>query len=70
MFGAILNLHGYTCQTTVIFGKLKDGTVVNSLEWNNCFSYRSVSQNSINALSKMDLKMVQPCFCQKAQNFV
>ena len=31
MFGATLNLHGYTCQTTVIFGKLKDGTVVNSL---------------------------------------
>ena len=31
MFGATLNLHGYTYQTTVIFGKLKDGTVVNSL---------------------------------------
>ena len=31
MFGATLNLHGYTCQTTVIFEKLKDGTVVNIL---------------------------------------
>ena len=31
MFGATLNAHGNTCQTTVIFGKLKDGTVVNSL---------------------------------------
>ena len=26
MFGAALNLHGYTCQTTLIFGKLKDGS--------------------------------------------
>ena len=53
MFGATLNLHGYTCQTTVSFGKLKDGTVVNSLAWSSCFSYRSVSQNNINALSKI-----------------
>ena len=57
MFGATLILHGYTCQTTVIFGKLKDGTtVVNSLAWSSCFSYRSVSQNNINALSKIIFK--------------
>ena len=28
LFGATFNLHGYTCQTTVIFGKLKDGIVI------------------------------------------
>ena len=33
MYGATLNLHGYSCQNTVIFGKLKDGTVVNSLDF-------------------------------------
>ena len=72
MFGATLILQGYTCQTTVIFGKLKDGTVVNSLAWSSCFSYRSVSQNNINALSKIIFKSigVQPFFCQKAQNFM
>ena len=56
MFGATLNLHGYTCQTTVIFWKLKDGSVVKSLASSSCFSYRSVSQNSINALSKIVFK--------------
>ena len=56
MFGATLNLHGYACQTIVLFGKLKDGTVVNSLAWSSCFSYRSVSQNNINALSKIIFK--------------
>ena len=43
---------------------LKDGTVVNySLARNNCFSYRSVYENSINALSKM-VKKYNP-FCVK-----
>ena len=34
---------------------------------NDCFSYRNIFQNGVNALSKMVLKTR---FCQKAQNFV
>ena len=39
------------------FGTLKDCSLkINSLALNNCFSYRSVFQNGVNALSKMVLK--------------
>ena len=50
-------------------------TVITELEWSqkgacvNCFSYRNVFQNDVNALSKMVLKK-NPVFCQKAENFV
>ena len=38
--------HGYTCQTTIIFGTLKNRSLeINSLPLNNCFIYRNVSQN-------------------------
>ena len=48
---------------------LKDDSLqINSLAFNNCFSYRNVFQNGVNALSKMVFK--NPLFCQKAQNFV
>ena len=69
MFGAFFK-SGYTCRTTVIFGTLKDGCLeINSLALNNCFSYRNVFQNGVNALSEMVLK--PPFFlCQQAQNFV
>ena len=36
---------------------LKDNSLeINSLSLNNCFSYRNVFQNGVNALSKMGLK--------------
>merc|ERR1712240_255136 len=53
----------------LIFGTLKDGSLqINTLALNNCFSYRNIFQNGVNALSKMVLK--KPGFCQKTQNFV
>ena len=73
---------GYMCWTTTIFGIMKDGSPeINSLALNNCFSYRNVFQNGVNALSKMVFKiffffvfLFLFCFvlffCQKAQNFV
>ena len=40
-----------------MFGTLKDGSLeINSLALNNCFSYRNIFQNDVNALSKMVLK--------------
>ena len=51
MFGAIFNLHGYTCRTTVMFGTLKDSSLeIKSLALNNCFSYKNVSQNGVKSL--------------------
>ena len=65
MFGATFNLG-----TTIIFGTLEDGSLeINSLALNNCFSCRNVSQNGVNALSKMVLK-TSSFFCRKAQKFV
>ena len=44
---------GYTCRTTVIFGTLRDGSFqINNLASNNCFSYRNLFQNGVNALLK------------------
>ena len=45
---------GYMCRTTVIFITLKGGSLqIIILISNNCFSYRNVFQNDVNALSKM-----------------
>ena len=66
MFGATFNL---VTRVGLIFGTLEDGSLeIISLALNNCFSYRNVFQNGVNALSKMVLN--NPIFCQKAQNFV
>ena len=47
-------MSGYKCRTTVIFETLKDGSLeINSLALNNCFSYRKIFQNDVNALSNM-----------------
>ena len=53
-------------RTTVIFGRLKDGGLqITSLASTNCFTYRNVFQNGVNALPKM-----VSYFCQTTQNFV
>ena len=45
---------GFTCWITVIFGKLKDGSLlINILASNICFSYRNMLQNGVDALSKI-----------------
>ena len=45
---------GFTCRITVIFGTLKDGSLlVNTLASNICFSYRNMFQNGVDALSKI-----------------
>ena len=60
MFNATFDRPCYTCQTSVIFGTLKDGSLqINSLALNHCFSYRNVFQNGVNALLHISfLKMV------------
>ena len=46
-----------TCRTTMIFGTLKDSSLkLDCFPLNNCFSYRNVLQNSVNASSKMVFK--------------
>ena len=45
---------GFTCRITVVFGTLKDGSLlINSLPSNICFSYRNMFQNGVDALSKI-----------------
>ena len=45
---------GFTCWITVIFEKLKDGSLlINILASNICFSYRNMVQNGVDALSKI-----------------
>ena len=45
---------GFTCRITVIFGTLKDGSLlINTLASNVCFSYRNMFQNGVDALSKI-----------------
>ena len=57
---------GFTCRITVIFGTLKDGSLLtDALSSNICFRYRNMFQNGVDALSKK----LTP-FCQKAQNFI
>ena len=57
---------GFTCRITVIFGTLKDESLlINILASNICFSYRNMFQNGVDAL----LKIVD-AFLTKAQNFI
>ena len=45
---------GFTCRITVIFGTLKDGSLlINTLASNICFSYRNTFQNGVDASSKI-----------------
>ena len=45
---------GFTCRITVIFGTLKDGSLLNNtLASNICFSHRNMFQNGVDALSKI-----------------
>ena len=45
---------GFTCRITVIFGTLKDGSLLfNTLTLNICVSYRNMFQNGVDALSKI-----------------
>ena len=45
---------GFTCRITVIFGKLKDESLlINTLASNICFSYTNMFQNGVDALSKI-----------------
>ena len=45
---------GFRCRITVIFGTLKDGSLlINTLASNICFSYRNMFQNGVDALSKI-----------------
>ena len=45
---------GLTCRITVIFGTLKDWSLlINTLASNICFSYRNMFQNGVDALSKI-----------------
>ena len=45
---------GFTCRITVIFGTLKDGSLlINTLTSNICFSCRNMFQNGVDALSKI-----------------
>ena len=45
---------GCTCRITVIFGTLKDGSLlINTLASNICLSYRNMFQNGVDALSKI-----------------
>ena len=45
---------GFTCQITIIFGTLKDASLlINTLASNICFSYRNMFQNGVDALSKI-----------------
>ena len=45
---------GFTCWITVIFGTMKDGSLlITTLASNICFSYRNMFQNGVDALSKI-----------------
>ena len=45
---------GFTCRITVIFGTLKDESLlINTVASNICFSYRNMFQNGVDALSKI-----------------
>ena len=46
---------GYICRITVNFGTLVDVSVlINNFASNNCFSYRNIFQNGVDASSKID----------------
>ena len=57
------------CQTTVIFGITKDGSLVlNTLTSWNRFTCRNLLQNGANDMS--ECLTCETAFCKKAQNFV
>ena len=56
---------GFTCRITVIFGILKDESLlINTLASNICFSYRNIFQNGVDALPK-----IVDAFLSKSSNF-
>ena len=56
---------GFTCRITIIFGTLKDGSLlINTLASNVCFSYRNIFQNGVDALPK-----IVDAFLSKSSNF-
>ena len=56
---------GFTCRITVIFGTLKDGSLlINTLASNVFFSYRNIFQNGVDALPK-----IVDAFLSKSSNF-
>ena len=60
---------GFMCQTTIIFGITKDGSLVlNTLASWNCFTCRNLFQNGANDMS--ECLTCETAFCKKAQNFV
>ena len=60
---------GFMCQTAVIFGITKDGSLVlNTLASWNCFTCRNLFQNGANDMS--ECLTFKTAFCKKAQNFV
>ena len=53
---------GFTFRITVIFGTLKDGSLlINTLASNICFSYRNMFQNGVDALSKIVDAFLSKC---------
>ena len=56
---------GFTCRIIVIFGTLKDGSLlINTLASTICFSYRNIFQNGVDALQK-----IVDAFLSKSSNF-
>ena len=56
---------GFTCRITVIFGTLKDGSLlINTLASNICFSYRNIFQDGVDTLPK-----IVDAFLSKSSNF-
>ena len=53
---------GFTCRITVIFGTLKDGSLlIYTLASNICFSFRNMFQNGVEALSKIFDAFLSKC---------
>ena len=60
---------GFMCQTTVIFGITKDGSLVlNTLASWNCFTCKNLFKNGANDMS--ECLTCETAFCKKAQNSV
>ena len=60
---------GFMCQTTIIFGITKDGSLEsNNLASWNCFTCRNLFQNGANDMS--ECLTFEMAFSKKAQNFV
>ena len=57
------------CQTIIIFGITKDGSLVlNTLASWNCFTCRNLFKNGANDMS--ECLTFETAFCKKPQNFV